>query len=167
MQGGAGMAGVAGEELGAGFTHQRQERAAQHGEGLRGAGHTLARTVFAPLGIALPVVFVFDSPVPPDDAGQPRGAATRGLQAGDKEALAFARRRRLAELGALHPALHADDGAREGQPDGLGLDGGHAHFVAGQPAVAFFVGAKRGRSPASMARAWAAAVGWLSLSEMT
>ena len=89
---------MASEQERARLPAERQDGAAQDGQGLRSLRIFKARRVFAPLCIASPMVFVLDAPVAAHDLRELRGPALGRLEAGDKEALAGGRR--VAFLGA-------------------------------------------------------------------
>lgn len=148
MESGGGTAAAAGEELRAGLVDEGEEGSAEDGQHLRAATVALAGVVLAPLGVAFPVVFVFDAPVAADDFQEPLRAGAARLKAGGKVAHAldggwgvFA--------GALAGAGDAHDSPRKRQADALGFYGDDADFVPREAPVGFAFLAKRGVAPSS------------------
>lgn len=152
MESRGGTAATAGEELRAGLVDEGQEGAAEDGEDLCAAAVALAGAVLAPLGVAFPVVFVFDTPVAADDFQEPPRAGGTGIEAGQEIAHALDGGRGVF-AGAPAGAGDAHDGARKGQADGFGLYGDDADFVPGAASVGFAGEAKRGAAAASRSRA--------------
>lgn len=148
MESRGGTAATAGEELRAGLVDEGQKGSAEDGQHLRAAAVALAGAVLAPLGVAFPVVFVFDAPVAADDFQEPLRAGAAGIKAGQEVAHAldggwsvFA--------GALAGAGDAHDGPRKRQADALGFYGDDADFVSRDAPVGFALLAKRGAAPSS------------------
>ena len=127
----------------AGLVDEGQEGSAEDGQDLRAGAAVLAGAVHAPLGVAFPVVFVFDAPVAADDFQEPPRAGGAGIEAGQEVTHALDGRRGVSP-GALAGAGDAHDGAGEGQADALGFYGDDAHFVPGDSSVGFAGEAKRG-----------------------
>ena len=118
------------EELWAGLVTEGQDGAAKEGEGLSSFWILEARRVLAPLGIAFPMIFVFDAPVRAHVLGKLLGAMLAGVKAGDEVAHAGGVLD-LSPDGLFARARDADDSLGEGQADGLGLDGQDPDFVTG------------------------------------
>ena len=145
------------EELRRGLAAQGQESAAQDGQHLSAFRITKARGVLSPLGVALPVILVFDPPMPPHVLGELSGSVPLGIEAGDEVTHANAGFQ-FATAGFFATARDADDGSGKWQADGFGFHRHDAQGVVGQSSMGFVVGAKGGAS-ASAARAYSAALG--------
>ena len=127
--------------------------AAQQGEVGQCVGVAGAGAVFAPDGIASPVVADLRAgPVAAQERMPLGGGALAGSQAGEVEA----------GFGGLSPGLgdgdlaaHDDQAAGEGEVEGLGFDGEGVEGTVFEPSVAFGGLGKKGVSgSASSLRAW-------------
>ena len=139
----------------------QEQGGAQEGERAGRVGVAQAATrIFAPAGIAAPVVAVFDAPVSTDEVAEALGAGLLGGEAGNEEAL---------ELGGLLGLLDSAGGVDR---DGL-ADGGHAglfRFAGGRghgphfnTAVAAIGQGKKGVPSGTAKRATSSTAGWLPL----
>lgn len=124
IEGAARIAGVVGEGfLGVAFDLS-QQRSAHQGEQPAQRHVAQARLVFAPVGVALPVVAVLDVPMRADVPQQVFALADLlRAQAGDEGALTLGL---LAVFAPLAQALDSDEGAGVREPDALGGDFGDA-----------------------------------------
>lgn len=139
---------TASEERGAGFADESEESTAEDGEDLCDVAVALARGVFDPLGVALPVVFVFDAPVTADDFVEALRGSLRRIEAGHEVAYAVLGELRVF-LGALCGAGNTHHRASKGQAEALGLDGDYADLVVGDAPVRPTLDGKRGEACSS------------------
>lgn len=158
--GGAAFSQV-GESGGFGGEGRQQQSGAQEGKGAGGVGMAqAAASIFAPAGIAAPVVAIFDAPVSADEVAEALGACLLSGQAGNEEALEL-----RCLLGLFNGAGGVDrDGlADSGHARLLGFAGGRSHGAHFDAAVAAIGQGKKGVSCGTAKRATSCTAGWLPL----
>lgn len=117
--------------------------------------------VFVPLGVAFPVVFIFDSPVASDDFQELLRAGARGQAAHEISHADTFRRRTF--FGALGDSGDSHDALCECYPDGFGFDAEDFYLMLRDASVRFAFLGKKGAAFSSAALAYLWAVFWLPL----
>lgn len=139
---------TAGEESWAGLANEGEEGTAEDGEDLSGVAAVMARGVLDPLGVALPMVFVFDAPVTANDLVEALRGGLRRVEAGHEVAHAVLGERRVF-FGALGGAGNTHHRTSKGQAEALGLEGDYADLVASDAPVRPTLDGKRGEASSS------------------
>ena len=108
----------------------------------------MARGVFDPLGVTLPVVFVFDAPVTANDFQEALWGGLSRIQAGDEVAHALHGKRGVF-FGALSGAGNAHHRTSKGQTEALRFNRDYADLVVGDASVRPAFDGKRGAACSS------------------
>jgi len=136
---------TASEESRARLTDESEECAPKDGEDLSGVAVVVAWGVFGPLGVALPVVFVFDAPMTTDDLEEALRGGLERIETGDEVAHAIHGSGGVF-FGALCGACNAHDRASKGQAEALGFERDYANLVIGDASMRPTFDGKRGEA---------------------